>query len=299
MEHSTLILRIISARIAGARRSKSKGAGNWDKAATIAPNAIRAESFRFFRSKAAYLQVNGNRYETPIIGFDVRTPRFDKYLDERKFGPGLADAKLPDRTQRFGEGFNHTVTADAMSCARCHNDQDLGALNWPMSRIVVKSFVKGGRMPPGNNLSERDRDKLYKKLIDEYFATDAANPGIFKSWLLRDWKAEPYIEQHALNLCAAIFERPRSAKLNSGYRDVNGYGRGGSSCPQDDGSWIAEGADISRRTRNPWGQRVEDNAVHLVQRLNWCEFAMQTARCSTRTASRPNLPAPSVKRRTP
>lgn len=112
------------------------------------------------------------------------TPRFDKYLDERKFGPGLADAKLPDRTQRFGEGFNHTVTADAMSCARCHNDQDLGALNWPMSRIVVKSFVKGGRMPPGNNLSERDRDELYKKLIDEYFATDAANPGILKSWLL-------------------------------------------------------------------------------------------------------------------
>ena len=53
MEHSTLILRIISAHIAAARRSKSKGAGNWDKAATIAPNAIRAASFRFFRSKAA------------------------------------------------------------------------------------------------------------------------------------------------------------------------------------------------------------------------------------------------------
>ena len=39
-------------------------------------------------------------------------------------------------------------------------------------------------MPPGNNLSERDRDELYKKLIDEYFATDDANPGILKSWLL-------------------------------------------------------------------------------------------------------------------
>ena len=112
------------------------------------------------------------------------TPRFDKYLDERKFGPGLAHAKLPDRTQRFGEAFNHTVTADAMICARCHHDQDLGALNWPMSRTVVKSFVKGGHMPPGYNLSERDRDELYKKLIDEYFATDAANPGILKSWLL-------------------------------------------------------------------------------------------------------------------
>ncbi|MFL6501334.1 MAG: c-type cytochrome [Candidatus Udaeobacter sp.] len=112
------------------------------------------------------------------------TPRFDKYLDERKFGPGLADATPSDRTQRFGEAFDHTATADAMSCARCHNDQDLGALNWPMSRTVVKSFVKGGHMPPGYSLSERDRDELYQKLIDEYFATDAANPGILKCWLL-------------------------------------------------------------------------------------------------------------------
>jgi hypothetical protein len=53
-------------------------------------------------------------------------------------------------------------------------------------------------------------------------------------------------------------------------RDVNGFGRGGSSCPQDDGSWIAEGANIRRRTRSPYCQRVEDNAFHLVQRLSWC-----------------------------
>ncbi|HEY3166286.1 MAG TPA: hypothetical protein VGK57_03595 [Candidatus Binatia bacterium] len=111
-------------------------------------------------------------------------PRFDKYLDERKFGPGLADAKSADRAQHFGKAFDHTVVAEAMNCARCHHDQDLGALNWPMSRRVVKSFVKGGHMPPDHDLSERDRDELYKKLIDEYFATDNANPGILKSWLL-------------------------------------------------------------------------------------------------------------------
>jgi hypothetical protein len=39
-------------------------------------------------------------------------------------------------------------------------------------------------MPPGHNLSERDRDELYKKLVDEYFATDGAGPGILKSWLV-------------------------------------------------------------------------------------------------------------------
>jgi hypothetical protein len=113
-------------------------------------------------------------------------PRFDKYLNEKRFGPGLAAANSANRAQRFGKAFNETVVANAMICARCHHDQDLGALNWPMSRKMVESFVKGGQMPLGYNLSRRDRGELYKKLIDEYFATDNANPGILKSWLLGD-----------------------------------------------------------------------------------------------------------------
>jgi hypothetical protein len=111
-------------------------------------------------------------------------PRFGKYLDERKFGPGLAAADPASRAQRFGEAFHKTVVADAMTCVRCHQDQKFGALNWPMSRKVVSSFVKGGQMPPTHDLNERDRDELHKKLVDEYFATDNANPGILKSWLL-------------------------------------------------------------------------------------------------------------------
>jgi hypothetical protein len=111
-------------------------------------------------------------------------PRFGKYLDQTKFGPGLAAADPASRAQRFGEAFQQTVVADAMNCARCHQDQKFGALNWPMSGKVVRSFVKGDQMPPGHNLSERDRDELYKKLVGEYFATDNASPGILKSWLL-------------------------------------------------------------------------------------------------------------------
>jgi hypothetical protein len=45
-------------------------------------------------------------------------------------------------------------------------------------------------MPPGHDLSEGDRDELYKKLVDEYFATDSANPGILKTWLLGRGDAE-------------------------------------------------------------------------------------------------------------
>lgn len=111
-------------------------------------------------------------------------PRFGTYLDEKKFGPGLAAANPANRAQRFGEAFHQTEVAKAMSCARCHHDQKLGALNWPMSRTIIKSFVKAGQMPPGRNLSEGDRDELYKKLVDEYFATDNASPGILKSWLV-------------------------------------------------------------------------------------------------------------------
>jgi hypothetical protein len=117
-------------------------------------------------------------------------PRFGKYLDERKFGPGLAAADPAIRAQRFGEAFHKTVVADAMNCARCHQDQKFGALNWPMSRTIVRSFVKGGEMPPSHDLSEGDRDELYKKLVDEYFATDSANPGILKTWLLGRGDAE-------------------------------------------------------------------------------------------------------------
>jgi len=33
-------------------------------------------------------------------------------------------------------------------------------------------------------------------------------------------------------------------------------------------------ANVNRRTRGPWCERVEDNASHLVQRLSWRSFAV-------------------------
>jgi hypothetical protein len=112
------------------------------------------------------------------------SPRFDKYLDETKFGPGLSSASWGDRQQRFGEGFDKTVVAHAMSCAACHSSERLGALNWPMDRTVISSFIEGGQMPLGSKLKLSERGELYKKLIEEYFALDDAKPGTLKSWLL-------------------------------------------------------------------------------------------------------------------
>jgi hypothetical protein len=112
------------------------------------------------------------------------SPRFDKYLDERKFGPGLSSASLEARKQRFGAGFGETVVGRAMTCTTCHQHEGLGALNWPMDPVVISSYIKGGQMPFGNKLKGSERDELYEKLIQEYFATDDGNPGILKSWLL-------------------------------------------------------------------------------------------------------------------
>jgi hypothetical protein len=111
-------------------------------------------------------------------------PRFDKYLDESKFGPGLSAASRADRMQRFGPGFDETKVAHAMTCAACHQSARLGAFNWPMDRVVISSYIKGGQMPFGYKLQAAERNELYNKLIQEYFATDAAQPGILKSWLL-------------------------------------------------------------------------------------------------------------------
>jgi hypothetical protein len=71
-----------------------------------------------------------------------------------------------------------------MTCAACHRRDGLGSFNWPMDRTILRSFVEGGRMPLGSELRDAERRELYEKLIQEYFATDAARPGILKSWLL-------------------------------------------------------------------------------------------------------------------
>lgn len=111
-------------------------------------------------------------------------PRFEKYLDETKFGPGLSSASSESRAQRFGASFGGSVVARAMTCGACHQQKRLGALNWPMDSVLISSFVKGGQMPLGDKLKNSERGELYKKLIQEYFAIDDANPGILKLWLL-------------------------------------------------------------------------------------------------------------------
>jgi hypothetical protein len=111
-------------------------------------------------------------------------PRFGKYLDTSKLGPGLGAADLGDRQLRFGPGFGATQAAGAMVCSSCHKPERLGSLNWPMDKTLISSYVTGGQMPFGQELKLSVRRQLYAKLIQEYFAIDKDRPGILKSWLL-------------------------------------------------------------------------------------------------------------------
>jgi hypothetical protein len=53
-----------------------------------------------------------------------------------------------------------------------------------MGQVVICSYIHEGQMPLGYKLTGSERGELYERLIQEYFATDDAHPGILKFWLL-------------------------------------------------------------------------------------------------------------------
>jgi hypothetical protein len=99
-------------------------------------------------------------------------PRFGKYLDATKFGPGL------------GANVVQISASRNVQCAECHYPKKLGSLNWPMDRTIISSYIKGGQMPYEFQLTALERARLYRQLVQDYFAIDEAKPGILKAWLL-------------------------------------------------------------------------------------------------------------------
>jgi hypothetical protein len=99
-------------------------------------------------------------------------PRFDKYLDTGRLGPGLGSRAV------------RTSSGQEVRCAECHNANKLGSLNWPMDRTIISSFINGGQMPYEFQLTAVERARLYKTLVQDYFSIDEGKPGILKAWLL-------------------------------------------------------------------------------------------------------------------
>jgi hypothetical protein len=111
-------------------------------------------------------------------------PRFDRYLDAARFGPGLGSVRNNEAAPFAGLTLVPNFGTDGKTCAACHHAEGLGALNWPMDRVLISSYVKGGQMPRGSKLTVAERSRLYQRLIQDYFAIDPMNPGILKGWLL-------------------------------------------------------------------------------------------------------------------
>lgn len=116
-------------------------------------------------------------------------PRFDRYLDAAKFGPGLGSVRpsepiVASAKQAHRAFPSKEVVSAGTACVSCHHPNGLGSLNWPMNKKVISSFVNGGRMPYGVELSQRERFRLYGRLMQDYFSIDEARPGILKSWLM-------------------------------------------------------------------------------------------------------------------
>jgi len=127
--------------------------------------------------------------ETAVLAVNQRfltysAPRFDRYLDATKFGPGLGSTDWPELERRYGPDFDNLVVGKSMGCASCHQPNRLGSLNWPMDRKIISSFIKGGKMPLGYDLQTFERAELYRKLIQDYFAIDDSKPGVLQAWLL-------------------------------------------------------------------------------------------------------------------
>ena len=108
-------------------------------------------------------------------------PRFDRYLDSSKLGPGLG---VSGKNELGPSDAGRKTDIDGVKCGACHQPNGLGALNWPMDRTLISSYVKGGQMPLGFALTPSERNRLYTKIIQDYFAIDEKSPGTLKAWLL-------------------------------------------------------------------------------------------------------------------
>jgi hypothetical protein len=130
-----------------------------------------------------------NKEELPLVDkvnerfLNYLRPRFDKYLDATKLGPGL------------GSRIVQISSRQDVRCAECHYSNKLGSLNWPMDRTLISSYINGGQMPYEFELTAVERARLYKKLVQDYFSIDEANPGILKAWLLGKDRATARLEK--------------------------------------------------------------------------------------------------------
>jgi hypothetical protein len=130
------------------------------------------------------------RYEKPQLA----------HWNAAAYGPGIGPRENPARTDDFlrqcaGAGVQPERFArlrEVMQCARCHNGERRGVLNFPSayrpqpltgSSLIEAYVVKHKRMPPdGEDLDDAERAALARCLRDEYYGT-VNHRGLYEQWL--------------------------------------------------------------------------------------------------------------------
>jgi hypothetical protein len=150
-------------------------------------------------------------YAPPNFGV-MPAPNTDpnnKIMDTLDYGPSLGPVDR-DRTDDFIKSCSPTVALSqgsiqnvrrAMQCENCHtedtaNSPSLGRINYLLAvhskrdvtstfenrESPIATFVKRGWMPPGNKLTDAERNALAMCVLKEYF-DPATRSGIFVDWL--------------------------------------------------------------------------------------------------------------------
>ncbi len=126
------------------------------------------------------------------------------YQDTFAYGPCLgptnryrSDAFLKSATAGLDiSPTSYDRIRNAMHCSNCHNN--FGVINYPQAvptdldlkafrthRGMVQTLVEQGTMPPGNTLTARERQALWRCLMSEYLNMDTKQ-GILADWLRGD-----------------------------------------------------------------------------------------------------------------
>ncbi len=122
-------------------------------------------------------------------------------LNMDDYGPGLGPVDAKTRTKDFmlscagGKVTDEKrleVIAKAMNCQNCHDGSQRGVLNYPSAKVkqptsqkpLTRHYVVDyEKMPPGEKLSQPEREALHECLRRELYGTGDQEPGLLRSHL--------------------------------------------------------------------------------------------------------------------
>jgi hypothetical protein len=133
-----------------------------------------------------------------FIGDPYGQVSFGAWMNPQDFGPSLGPLNIQRdaayvRACARNVNLNDTSlkkVARAMRCSGCHEEGNLGPLNFPQplrsdaqsAQKQVRGYILNGLMPPENTLTSEERSALYNCVVTEYYNA-SSETGILVDWL--------------------------------------------------------------------------------------------------------------------